>query len=693
MARNNLFFLLNKFIFAHLLKSFNQRAFLVDEINENSTINEAINKFESISEACDYWDIFNKHTGEETIDSLIWNDFRNLNQLLKEFQIQFIDRSLLRHLLNELIIRHKRKIAGQFATPQNLARLMVACSISDRNAQTLDPCCGSGTIINEIYKYKTQALNSAESYDTTWGSDKFAFPLLIASINFSDPQAFGTLRRLFKADASELHTGQEISFHDPFTGNITNINLPQFKNIISNLPFVKQEDIRLLNPNIGNINLMISDEIGELKALDGRSDLYGYLPFYFYHLLEPQGKITIITSNSWVGTSWGEQFIKLLKHYYLINSIVISGYGRWFPDAKVVTTVLILDKKDLNENNINQSTKFITLKKKIEDFNSDEIDEISAVINSKSLVNEKDLTIISYSNEKIDSIRNIGLNFNSFFTDNNWLEEISDHLIKVNRVFDISRGERRGWDLFFYPNSENNIEDDYLKPVLITPSSSNRLFANPDSKAFCCTLSKVQLRELNHLGALEWIERFEHQTNKVGLPLQEVLKKANSFWYTFTPRISNEFVASINYGDRLFFSMLNQPTIVNQRLIRFSRINQEVDIHLCHALLNSILGLFYLEAIGFGRGEGVLDLNKNYFKNHYQILNPSMINSYSKQKILDAFTPLCQRPISPLIEELEKDDRNNFDSIILDEFGLLEYFPKIKNSLIDLFSIRNSVLY
>ena len=53
----------------------------------------------------------------------------------------------------------------------------------------------------------------------------------------------------------------------------------------------------------------------------------------------------------------------------------------------------------------------------------------------------------------------------------------------------------------------------------------NSLFAETDNDAFCCSRSLEELRDLNHTGALAWIERFENGVNQTGKPLPEVLAK------------------------------------------------------------------------------------------------------------------------------------------------------------------------
>lgn len=692
LARNNLLFLLNKFLFAHVLKSYQKDAALVDNIKYDTDIKNALETFQQLSEKCDFWNIFSTQKGEEEITKEVWEDITSFNALLKEFSFDKIEKSLLHDLIGHTIYKNKRKYAGQFTTPIELANLLAKLIIKDKSALTIDPCCGTGTILKEVYKIKKQNIGTDQGFATLWGTDKFSLPLQMAMFNLADPEALGSLIKVFRRDATQLVTGQTIELREPFKGNIIKEELPKFKYIVSNLPFVQQEDLEFLNPNVSDINNLISEKIGDDYVLDGRSDLYAYLPFYFWNLLEENGKIAIIISNSWLGTAWGEIFFNTLSRFFNVENIITSGLGRWFNNAKVVTNIVSLAKKNpLEPEDSALKTKFIVTTKRITDYSNEETDELSAIISLKDYANESDIRLSSYTKREISEIRKYGLNLNSFFADARWVLEISDKLVKISDFFDIARGERRGWDKLFYPEQGNNIEKEYLKPVLKTPRSIQGLIANPDSLAFCCEKTKEELEELGHSGALAWINKFEGQTNERGIPLTESLSRPGVFWYTMLPKTMGEIVASINFGDRLFFARFEAPTFVNQRLVRFTRKNDNVDVELAHALMNSLLGLFFIEAMGTGRGEGVLDLSKDKIEKDLHIIDPNLITPSDREKIINHFKVLEARDILPLEKELQQKDRIAFDDVVLDSIGCGQYKDKIMEALLALYSIRASV--
>lgn len=691
LARNNLLFITNKFLFAHILKSYRKDAAIIDNLDENSTVEDVIKIFENISKKCDFWNIFQQHMGEEVVPKLVLEDLLSFNLLLKEFNFLNIDKSLLHDLIGHTVYKNKRKLAGQFTTPPELAKLLVLLTVKDRSLNTIDPCCGSGTILKEVYDLKRSNLSVNQTLNTLWGSDKFSLPLQMAMFNFVNPEVLGYLIQMFKEDAINLFTNKVINFNEPFGGKKVNRKLPKFGYIISNLPFVQYEDIEDLNPNIKKVNNFINKKLGNNFLLDGRSDLYAYLPFYFWKNLEDNGYLGIIVSNSWLGTKWGQKFYYLLKQFYKITVVVTSGKGRWFNNAKVVTNILVLQKKSKIIIVPTEKTKFAVLRKAITDYSIEELSEINALITKKENVREADLSLITYCNSDIEETIKNGLNLNSLFANNLWLKKFSDKLIKVSDIFSVARGERRGWDNLFYPEGKHNIENLYLKPVLKTPRSISSLIAKPDALAFCCDKTIEELKQLEHFGALSWIEKFEKTTNETGILLPLALARAHTNWYTMSPNTMGELVMNINFGDRLFVAKFEESTFVNQRLIRFTKKNGELNLDLCHALMNSVLGLFYLEAMGTGRGEGALDLSKDKIEAGSRIINPDLIDLSTQKLILQAFEKIKSRPIYPIYKELQQEDRKLFDVLILKTLSLENLYPSIKNSLLEIYSIRSSM--
>lgn len=213
------------------------------------------------------------------------------------------------------------------------------------------------------------------------------------------------------------------------------------------------------------------------------------------------------------------------------------------------------------------------------------------------------------------------------------------------------------------------------------------MITDADSDAFCCDKSIEELNELNHFGSLEWINKFKSQRNGVGKPLPEVLKRANMYWYELKDSEIAEVFTMMNPDKRLFFAKFNTPSFVNQRLIGLKHKAEYDDLELNHALLNSIYTMFYIEASGFGRGLGVLDINKDSIANSY-MLNPKLVSSEDRLKILHAFGKLKSREIRKTDEELCSSDRIEFERTVFKSFGIEDCYEKICQSLLSMQQTR-----
>ncbi len=264
-------------------------------------------------------------------------------------------------------------------------------------------------------------------------------------------------------------------------------------------------------------------------------------------------------------------------------------------------------------------------------------------------------------------------------------------LIFGKDLFEISRGERRGWNKMFYPEEGHRIESDFIRPVLRTPRHIKSLIATAEAEAFCCPLSIESLTNENYTGAKSWISTFEHEVNKKGEPLPEALAATASegeYWYTMSDSRMADLVASVNFDKRIFIAKLDTRSFVDQRFTRFTVLNPDTDVELAHALLNSLLGIFFIESLGFGRGLGALDLSSTRMKKYFKMLNPSLLNDNQIQNIKGKFNTFKTAEIKDITEELDNPLRIAFDLSILRAYGIENLYEFIKKSFLFLYNMR-----
>jgi len=267
-------------------------------------------------------------------------------------------------------------------------------------------------------------------------------------------------------------------------------------------------------------------------------------------------------------------------------------------------------------------------------------------------------------------------NWSKYFISANLFEKFDEHFtVLYPDVIDAFRGERTGWNnMFVIPESdvaESGIESDFLVPYVKSPTELEILefSGNYNFRLFICSLPLDELSE-NYRGAYNWIRRFENAINRNGTKtIQEACAGHRPFWYSLRPKQA-KIVTAINPYERFFFSFSENPFTIDQRLVAIN-INDNYNVELMAALLNSVVTFLSIEMRGTSRNLGALDLNANYFK-RLKVLNPDSLNEQQNTEISEAFQPLKKRKIKTIFEEVEMEDRINFDKTILRSYGIDE---------------------
>lgn len=670
----------NRIIFAHVIKNRQNSALMIHDLDYATTPNGANEIFKKITSRCDFYNVFSPIRYDDVLPDMSWQDFVEFSNFLKDNGIEKLNQEALQNILEGTVATSKRAMNGQYTTPPELANLLVRLAVKDWADTVLDCCCGTGTISKAVIQIKKERLSPKDAVESVWACDKYQYPLQIANLSMTDADTIHLANRLFQHNALSLSIGDDVAIVNPETGKEMHLSLPAFGSVVSNFPFVPFEII----PEDDKDEISNMEWVGELNV---RSDLYCYIAAKIADVLKPGGTLGMIVSNSWLGTNAGVEFIEVLKQRYHIKQVHISGKGRWFKNADVVTTIIVLEKKS---NTPSPHTDFWLWKRSLEDLSRDPDGE-KTLLNSALLGTEIDKTVSKlsrYSQKQIEDILSLNVCYNTLFHNVEWLLDVKDKMVPLNKVFRVFRGSRRGWDALFYPQKgQHRIENTYLKKVLINARNVTGLTATADHDAFCCNASLSELKALGHTGALEWISKFADQKNGVGKPLPSVLKRKGMEWYTLQDHEIAEIFTMMNPDQRLFFAKFETPSFVNQRLIGLTHKAAYPDEELNHALLNSIFTMFYIEASGFGRGLGVLDINKDNIANCY-MLNPKLVSASDRQRILEAFEKLKARKIKKVSEELCDKTRSAFEYEVLRSFGMDEYFDKIKSSLLSMQEAR-----
>lgn len=679
---------LNKLTFANLIKSYHSPARMVESINAGLSQPEALKIFGEITDKCDFYNIFSTLDYAEYLPPQTWIDLTDYNALLIENNVSNLPQETLQTVLERSIDQFKRNATGLFSTPTKLAKVLVRAGITDLTQNTIDPCCGTGTIAKEILTAKIEATGNIETaYKSTFASDKYSFPLQVSNISMMNANAIRLPALLFQKNAFELTTGSEVEITNPSNGNKDKYQLPLWGNLISNLPFVAfDQDGREEGKFIPEVLKKVKDQT-EI-VLSGKGDLYQALLLSFWDKLANGAKVAVITSNSWLGTLAGLRFFEALNMYFEVHCIVSSGNGKWFSNADVVTVMLFLSKKEeISNPNPKHTIYFGLTHKEIDAWNDDEIKSITNSILLKKELSKQDISFKQYTYSEIQSYISMNVSLNSLFYNIDWLPKIKGKLCPITDLFDVFRGMKTAQDEIFYLKTGKEVDAPYIGNVLKSAKKVKTLNATADTKAFVCSKSKKELQSLGHKKTLAWISKFEGNLNKS-------MPNKDTFWNniadgTFSGSSDIRLFTGMNPEQRIFYGLLDKPAKINQRAIGFIP-HTNVNLELCHALLNSIIGVFYTEAVGFPKGLGALDnCSKNVEKMY--MLNPSLLSDTDVKLILAAFQPLLKRDIMTTQQEYAQSDRLAFETVVADCFGYTQYFNQIKDCVLEMQRVRLSV--
>ncbi|MCL2827404.1 MAG: N-6 DNA methylase [Oscillospiraceae bacterium] len=679
---------INKLTFAHMIKGNHNPAVVVETVNEDMSPADALRVFEEITDKCDFFNIFEAVPYGELLPNAAWTDLTDYNAFLSENGLDQMPQTALQSVLENSVNQFKRSVAGVFTTPPKLAEILVKSGVIDLTAPTIDPCCGTGTIAKEILDVKEPAIGIEAAFATTYAADKFTFPLQVSNLAMTRATAMNLPSLLFRSNAFDLYENKEVEITDPQNGERKIYQLPKWGSIVSNLPFVAfDQEGREESKRIAATIERVYSEIG--MSLSRRADLYQAILLYLYEGLADGASVAVVTSNSWLGTLAGQNFFKVLNHYYTVESIIANGNGKWFNNADVVTVMLFMKKKQTPQHAAaNHKIHFGLIHKVLAEISDEDTAQIIDSIKLKAAIVPELLSFRQYTLEKIEKLLQMNIALNSFFYDIDWLSDFREILCPVTEFFEVFRGMKTGQDEIYYLRNKNDVDSDYIERVFKSAKDCKYLIAQADTPAFVCDKTIEELSALGHQKTLDWIDRYQGHIN------QSVPNK-NVFWQNLSDgKLSGShkirLFTGMNPERRIFYGLLDEPAQINQRAIGFNPLSKTVDLALCHALFNSIIGIFYAEATGFPKGLGALD-NRAENTKKILMLDPRRLSKSDSEKILKAFKPLLGRKIMTTAQEYQQKDRLVFEKAVADCFGYSKQFERIKNSVLEMQKVRLSV--
>jgi hypothetical protein len=721
LAKFSFYNLIGKIIFYLTLSENLSGSLKKMDLKTSKNVKETLDNYFDEASRIDYQAVFQPYfTDKINFSSNVNEALFALFKAITAFDFKVLPTDVIGTILENLVPKDEKQKFGQYFTSETLANLVSFPAIETSNDLLFDPTSGTGTFLNSFYQILNYHGNTNHSQllNQIWGNDISHFPAILSVINLYKQKVNQTdnFPRVIRDDYFNLETGKQIVFPDSkdYTKQIQQ-PIPLFDVVASNFPFIQQEDI----PNEILTSFFREKFEAKQKAflkdnafkINERSDYFTYCIYNSIHFLKVNGHLSAITSNAWLGKEYGFQFKKFLLDNFHTKYVVRSNAEHWFSDSKV-STIFSVFQHSIND----EPTKFVTINFKLEEYFEQaniatqlkQIEEFYSDIDLCSDSRNKNWKVDStFDNlyHRIDGLVSVSIvskenltksillqdNWDTFFISARLFEKFDENITLFHpNIITVTRGQRTGWNkMFFIPANkviETGIETEFLIPYLKSSTELETIekAGEFDNFLFVCTKDILDLKD-NYPGAYAWICRFENSLNKNGKKtIKEASKGNKPFWYSQRPKKSH-IITSINPYERYFFSFSLNPFIIDQRLVAIE-VNEGNDIELIAALLNSVVTFLNIEMRGTSRNLGALDLNANYFK-ALRVLNPNSLTDKAKQEIKKAFQPLKSREIETIFAELKKQDRTNFDKVVLRSFGIDE---KILPSL---YQILSSAVY
>ena len=692
-------------------------------LDESKSAKDLLNSYFDKAKKIDYQAIFRPYF----TDSIKYSDLSDktifaLLEVLTAFDFKVLPTEVIGNILENLVPDDEKQKFGQYFTNEVLTNLVAFPIVKTNKDVLFDPTCGTGTFLNSFYKI-LQTFGTKEHGELLkqiWGNDISHFPAILSVINLykQDVVATDNFPRVIRNDFFNLEVGEKVVFPDSHDHNRhIEVPIPTFDGIASNFPFIQQEDIPNEKLSAFFREQFQSEQQAFLKdntfKINERSDYFTYCIYNADRFLKPDGCLSAITSNAWLGKEYGFQFKKFLLDNFHIRYIVKSNAEHWFKDSQVSTIYIVLDKTQSSK-----PTKFVTLNRKlselihpksrndqiqqIEDFYAD-IDNCNNPRNNlwekdhffDNLYKRKDgsLSICLVSKEHLLNSLESKMNWGQFFLSTNLFGSFENCLIQYYpNIVKVFRGERTGWNPMFVIKEKDlkasRIDKKYLIPYIKSSSELQQIEFDDNYKfrAFVCQDDEKIIDE----GTKSWIDKFANALNKNGSQtIPEACAGHRPYWYSLNPKKAN-IITTINPYERFFFTFAKESFSIDQRLIAM-QVQDGYDVELIAALLNSVITFLILEMRGTSRNLGALDLNADFLK-QLKLLNPNLLNKEKADAIISAFRPLKNRNINSIVNEVECSDRRKFDATILKCFGLdEEYLDNIYNIMIESVNDRVSM--
>ncbi len=296
--------------------------------------------------------------------------WRDLVQQTDGFDFTQLDYEIIGGVFERLLSTEERHKYGQHYTRSEVVDLINAFCIRSPDAKVLDPACGGGTFLVRAYARKRDLsggqLKHQDIIRQLYGVDVSAYPAHLTTINLATRDLIDEANYPLVAREDFFRVIPRAAiFHIPMGSGGSQyaaLEIDKVDAVVGNPPYIRQEKIGEYHGKKYKDRLRKQAQRDAPGAdLSGRSDIHCYFFTHGLTFLNEGGYIGLLTSSTWLDTTYGFRLQKFLLDNFEIVAVFESNCEPWFTGARVTTAATILRRQtDPDKRNANK-VKFVLL--------------------------------------------------------------------------------------------------------------------------------------------------------------------------------------------------------------------------------------------------------------------------------------------------------------------------------------------
>jgi type I restriction-modification system DNA methylase subunit len=392
VARQAVYLMINKILFYNILKEkFGLKEIDVKNVSKGEELKRRLQEYFNFGMAINprYGIIFATDFLERIpIPDEIVDGVKRLIAEFNKYDFSEIGYDIVGKIFEKIIPKTERHKLGQYFTSTDIVDLILGFTIKHPDDKVLDPACGSGTFLVRAYhrkrflaqklfkerKYTKPSKTHEELVKEIWGIDVAKFPAHLALINIlrEDIEAIETIPNIACKDFFEVLPGKitslyELAFPVPkVKKEELETMFPKDCNVVvTNPPYTRQEEME--DVFLGGYKDRLRELVKSICGIEisKRSSIYAYFFLHGANFLVKNGRIGLITSNSWLEVDFGKHLQEFFLKNFKVIAIIESKVERWFEDADINTAITILEKCNDEKMRDSNLVKFVYLKRRL----------------------------------------------------------------------------------------------------------------------------------------------------------------------------------------------------------------------------------------------------------------------------------------------------------------------------------------